>query len=178
MPDEHAVLMRDERGRSVLRFERLLEHSPERVWRALTEHGELEDWHPTPFEIDPNVGGEVRYAAGEGGPELPGGRVLVYERPLLLAYTWGEDELRWRLREHEQGCLLTLEHAFEDRFKAARDGAGWHLCLIALQDGLNGVPAPKRGHGEHLRRDWAELNEGYRKRFGIAAVEATMPPPG
>ena len=44
MPDEHAVLL-ERNGRSVLRFERLLDHPRERVWRALTERGELEAWH-------------------------------------------------------------------------------------------------------------------------------------
>jgi uncharacterized protein YndB with AHSA1/START domain len=176
MPDEHAVLVQDERGRAVLRFERLLAHSPERVWRALTEQGAVEDWHPTPFELDSVVGGQVRYAGD--GTEMPPGRVLAYEPPVLLAYTWGEDELRWSLQDRGDGCLLTLEHAFEDRFKAARDGAGWHLCLIALQEGLDGTPAPKRGHGERLPNDWAELNDLYQQRFRITAEEATPPPPG
>ena len=85
-------------GRSVLRFERLFAHPPERVWRALTEQGALEAWHPTPFELDPEVGGQVRYVSGEGMPQMPAGLVLAYERPALLAYTWGEDELRWSSR--------------------------------------------------------------------------------
>jgi uncharacterized protein YndB with AHSA1/START domain len=45
---EHAVGLHRE-GRYVLRFERLLAHSRERVWRALTEHQELAAWHPTPL---------------------------------------------------------------------------------------------------------------------------------
>lgn len=176
MPDEHAVLTRDERGRSVLRFERLLAHSPERVWRALTEQEGLREWHPTPFDLDPEVGGEVRYASSDDGAGPPAGRVLVYERPVLLAYTWGEDELRWLLQEQGEGCLLTLEHAFEDRFKAARDGAGWHLCLVALQEGLDGAAMPQPGHGERLPGGWSELNEDYQRRFGISSAEATPPP--
>jgi hypothetical protein len=84
MPDEHAVLARDERGRSVLRFERLLSHPPEKVWRALTEQGALDAWHPTPFDLDPTVGGEVRYASNEGDRGLPAGRVL----PTSALYCW------------------------------------------------------------------------------------------
>jgi uncharacterized protein YndB with AHSA1/START domain len=178
MPAQHAVLGEDERGRSVLRFERLLGHPPERVWRALTELGALADWHPTPFAlVDAAVGGEIRYAAAEGMPQLPPGRVLAYEPFVLLTYTWGEDELRWSLAERADGCLLRLEHAFEDRFKAARDGAGWHLCLLALQTGIDGAPAPKRGHGERLPAGWSELNEEYQQRFEISPDEATPPPP-
>jgi len=178
MPNQHALLSTDERGRSVLRFERVLSHSRERVWRALTERGELQGWHPTPFEMEPRVGGAIRYAPMEGVQDvLPTGRVLAYEPPELLAYTWAEDELRWSLQGHERGCLLMLEHSFEDRMKAARDGAGWHLCLIALQSGLDGAPAPKRGHGESLPDGWEELNGQYQERFGILPEHATPPPP-
>ena len=84
------------------------------------------------------------------------GRLLALEEPALIAYTWGEDELRWTLSEREGGCLLTLEHSFADRFKAARDGAGWHLCLTALGALLDG--AERAGEGQRAassRRDGA-----------------------
>src|SRR5918912_732649 len=55
MPDADAVL-EDDQGRSVLRFERVLRHAPERVWQALTEPGELGNWHPTPYELEPAHG--------------------------------------------------------------------------------------------------------------------------
>ncbi len=176
MPDEHAVLMERE-GRSVLRFQRLLAHPRQRVWRALTEQGELWQWHPTPFQLEPQVGGEVAFLAQPGGPRMPAGRVLAYEPPSLLAYTWGEDELRFTLEDREEGCLLTLEHTFGDRFKAARDGAGWHLCLDALAGSLDGAPAPHRREGERLPGGWQELNADYQRRFGISPSQATPVPP-
>ena len=58
--DSHAVL-EDHDGRTALRFERVLAHSPERVWRALTRNDELFDWHPTPFDLEPHAGGRVSY---------------------------------------------------------------------------------------------------------------------
>lgn len=176
MPDEHAVLLNRE-GRSVLRFERLLGHSPERVWRALTEREDLGVWHPTPFEFEPVAGGAVRYLPAPEAPAMPAGRVLACEEPKLLAYTWGEDELRWELQPSGEGCLLTLEHTFEDRFKAARDGAGWHVCLIALEACVDGVEVPDRRGGERLPGGWRELNGEYQERFGISAEEATPIPP-
>jgi len=50
------------------------------------------------------------------------------------AHTWGEDELRWELRPHEDGCVLVLTHTFDDRFKAARDAAAKGLApRLALE---------------------------------------------
>jgi uncharacterized protein YndB with AHSA1/START domain len=175
MPDQHAVLLERE-GRSVLRFERELAHDPERVWRALTEPQELEAWHPTPFRIAPEPGGAVEFIPSDDAPEMPQGRVLAYDPPSLLSYTWGEGELRFTVAPRERGCLLTLEHTFDDRFKAARDGAGWHLCLGALEARLDDRPAPAVAEGERLPGGWRELNGEYQQRFGIAPEQATPPP--
>jgi len=172
VPDRHAVLLERD-GRSVLRFERLLAHPRERVWRALTERGELEAWHPTPFLL---AGERVEFLPAPGAPEFGAGRVLALQEPALLAYTWGEDELRWTLEERDGGCLLTLEHSFADRFKAARDGAGWHVCLVALAGLLDGGAAPEKGSARNLPKGWSELNAEYQRRFGIAPEDATPVP--
>ena len=172
MPGGHAVLQ-DRDGRWALCFERRLGQPPERVWSALTSHDELFDWHPTPFELEPDAGGRVSYRAAPGGPEMPEGRVLEYDPPRLLAHTWGDDELRWELAAHEDGCVLRLTHIFDDRLKAARDAAGWDLCLQALASSLAGDSRPQRGAGD----GWSALNGDYEERFGISPREATPPPP-
>jgi len=169
---EHAVLLERD-GRSVLRFERELSQSRERVWRALTAREELLAWHPTPFEL---AGATVEFLPSPGAPAFEAGRLLALEEPALIAYTWGEDELRWTLAEREDGCLLTLEHSFGDRFKAARDGAGWHVCLTALGGLLDGTAVPEKGSARELPEGWSELNEDYQRRFGIAPEQATPVP--
>jgi uncharacterized protein YndB with AHSA1/START domain len=176
MPDEHAVLLERD-GRHVLRFERLLEHPLERVWRALTDPGELGAWHPTPFLLEPRAGGTVTFLAAPGAPEMGSGRVLACEAPVLLVHSWGEDELRWTLERRDEGCLLTLEHSFADRMKAARDGAGWHICLAALAAAMEGHAAPDRGSAQSLPDGWSELNDDYQRRFGITPEQATPVPP-
>jgi uncharacterized protein YndB with AHSA1/START domain len=176
VPGRHAVLIELE-GRSALRFERLLPYPPERVWRALTEPGELADWHPTPFASAPSAGASIAYHGEPGAEPMAPGTVLVCDPPHALAHTWHEDELRWELEPRESGCLLRLTHLFDDRFKAARDGAGWHLCLDALTDSLARKPTPQRGHGERIPAGWSELNDDYQQRFGISPEQAT-PPPG
>jgi uncharacterized protein YndB with AHSA1/START domain len=180
--DTHAEL-HDRDGRPALRFERVLAYPRERVWRALTSREELESWHPTPFELE--LDGEpptlkdtrIAYFPPPHVPEIPDGRVLEYDPPRLLAYTWWDDELRFELSEHERGCLLELTHTFDDRFKAARDAAGWDLCLRALCDFLAQVSRPSQnGPVQRIPAGWSELNDAYQKRFGIAPEEATPPP--
>ncbi len=105
------------------------------------------------------------------------GRVLAFEPPGLLAHTWGEDELRWEVEARDDGCILRLTHLFDDRFKAARDGAGWHMCLDSLALALDGRPSPQRGSEPRLPGGWDALNSDYQQRFGISPEQAT-PVPG
>lgn len=86
---KHAVFLELE-GRPALRFERVLAHPPERVWSALVEHEQMRDWHPTPLELEPRLGGRVRHRHDADSPAMPDGEVLAYEPPRLLAYSWGE----------------------------------------------------------------------------------------
>jgi uncharacterized protein YndB with AHSA1/START domain len=172
MPDEHAVLIERD-GRCTLRLERRLAHDPRRVWRALTEHDRLAAWHPSPFRI---AGELVEFSPSPGIPEIEPGRVLACEEPRLLAYTWAGDELRFTLEERDGGCLLTLEHTFADRLKAARDGAGWHLCLRALAGALDGE-REARPDEHRVPEGWDELNADYQQRFGISPEQATPVPP-
>ena len=170
------AILQDQQGRSVLRFERTLRYPPERVWRALTEPAEHRSWHPTPFELEPAVGGKVTYLGGDDVPHMPTGEVTEYDPPRLLAHTWDEDLLRWELRAHDDGCVLVLTHTFDDHFKAARDAAGWHVCLDALSATLYGKQPPHGEDGERLPGGWRELNTAYERRFGIPPERATPPP--
>jgi uncharacterized protein YndB with AHSA1/START domain len=177
MPLTPDATMYEEGGHTVIRFERVLRHPPERVWSALTRIDELAAWHPSPFEFEPRVGGIVRFqppfdhAIGDG-------TVTDYEPGRLLAHTWGEDELRLELRPHAEGTLLVLTQTFDDHFKAARDAAGWHLCLDALAGGLDGADVPASAPiGERAAgAGWPQLNAAYEERFGISSDEATPPP--
>jgi uncharacterized protein YndB with AHSA1/START domain len=180
MPDKHATLEEVD-GRPALRFERALPHPPERVWRALTDPEEQFTWHPTPARFEPETGGRAIWDPTGDVPDMDDGEVTDWDPPRLLGYTWVQeghrpDHLRWEIRPHADGCLLILVHTFEDRFKAARDGAGWHVCLDALAAGLDGRPRRPGGDPDEPG-PWTALNAEYQKRFGISPEEAT-PPPG
>ena len=183
MPHADDATLQDHEGRTVLRLERTYRHSVDRVWRALTAVDELPAWHPTPFDLEPRVGGAVRFLTREElpaerePPGMPDGVVTAYEPPRLLAHTWGDDEVRWELGPHDDGCRLVLFHTFDDRNKGARDATGWTFCLDALQGSLDdGAKAPSsidRG----LPSEWDDVNAAYEERFGIDHAAATPPPP-
>lgn len=174
------AILEERDGKPALRFERLLAHPPERVWRALADPSEEAAWHPTPARFEPRVGGRVEYVAGGHVEGMADGEVTDFEPPRLLGYTWGADgeeanHLLFELRPHDAGSLLILVHSFEDRFKAARDGAGWHVCLDALASSLDGAPEPPGGDPD-APGPWTELNASYQEKFGISPDEATPPP--
>ncbi|WP_030686654.1 SRPBCC domain-containing protein [Streptomyces sp. NRRL B-1347] len=134
-------------GRSVLRMERRVGHPPERVWAALTRPEHLKHWFPSE----------------------PPGEVTDAEAPRLFAFAWGGGHLRWEVAPDPGtgGALLTLTHTFDDRFGAPSFGAGWHLCVSALGEHLDGVAEPAR------TPDTGELHEAYLEQFDLGGGEIT-----
>ena len=115
-------------GRYVLRFERHIAHPPQRVWRALTEPDQLRQWFPTDIEGERKAGAKIRFAFREPVPraeDMPellehdpedlDGEFTEFDPPRRLAYTWGEEDLRWELEPAGDGCRLLFTHTFTDR---------------------------------------------------------------
>lgn len=130
-----ATSLRTEDGRAALRIERSLAHPPEKVWRALTEPSHLNQWFP--FDVEPElvVGGTVRFADKAGGPPTSG-MITDLEPMRLIAYSWGDDHLRWELLPADGGCTLVLTHTVADRYGCASFATGWHACIDALEQVL------------------------------------------
>jgi uncharacterized protein YndB with AHSA1/START domain len=153
-----------EGGRTVLRMERRLTHSVEKVWRALTEPSELGHWFPTKVEVDLVVGGKVRFV--EHSDEYPSldGEITDLDPPRLIAYTWDTDHLRWELRPEAGGCLLVLTHTFDDRYGAGSFATGWTECIDALGRRLDGESTP---HEEGGLDRFAATHERFVEEFGL-----------
>lgn len=156
-----------------LRFERVLGHPPERVWRALTDPDEQFAWHPTPARFELEVGGRVDYLDGGYVAAMADGEVTACEPPRLLAYTWptrGEvaNHLRWELAPHDDGCLLTLVQSFDDRALALNYSAGWHICLDAFAERLAGARAAdeRPAANRHDQAPYPELLALYGRLYG------------
>jgi hypothetical protein len=128
-------------GLIVIRFERLLDHSVERVWRAITEPEELRHWFPP-------------------GEDL---QVSESDPPQLLGGSWFGDTLRFELRPEGDGCALVFTHTFAGREKAARDAAGWDSCFARFDALLAGEPMCEADSLE----SWPETHERYAQSFGV-----------
>ena len=152
----------DQRWR--LRFTRRLKHSPETVWRAIVEADQRDTWFPQHIEGDFRVGAPLRFVSEYGDFS---GQILAYEPPSLIEFRWGTDTIRLEIAADGDGSVLTLLDTFDEQGKAARDAAGWHVCLDALERQLDGSAAPRDG--------WQTLNAGYVAQFGPAA--STIGPP-
>lgn len=164
-------LERFDDGRWQLRFTRRFRHPREKVWRAVTEPEHLARWFPTTIDGERAAGARLRFAfpAGEGPPFE--GEMLVFDPPSVMELRWGPDIIRLELQAAGEGTVLTLVDILEERGKAARDGAGWHVCLDALTGALRG-----ESDGGRSVETWNDVHPTYVERFGPQA--ATIGPPG
>jgi uncharacterized protein YndB with AHSA1/START domain len=170
MADRFGQLEQLEDGSSRLRFTRELSHPIERVWLAVTEPEHLVKWFPTTIEGERTVGAPLRFSfASEQFPAFEG-ELLAYDPPHVWELRWGSDVIRIELTESASGTKLMLFDKLEELGKAARDGAGWHTCLDALDHSLKGDDSAR----EQINR-WSEVHSVYVERFGPEA--ATVGPP-
>jgi uncharacterized protein YndB with AHSA1/START domain len=124
-----------------LRLERRYRHPVERVWRAISEPGELAHW----FVADAPL------------------QVVERVEPRLLVATWFGDAVRFELQPDGDGCLLVFTHAFADRDVAARTAAGWDRCFARLDALLAGVPMSESVSLEL----WPLVHERYAETFEV-----------
>jgi uncharacterized protein YndB with AHSA1/START domain len=156
---------------ATLTFERQLSHPVDRVWRAITETDELEHWFPSKVVVDELLpDAEITFEFEDmplDAPSSMGGRVTDVDPPRLFAFFWGEDHLRFELEPADgaQGCTLALTVTLGTRDKAARDAAGWHVCLDHLVVQLG---------EESSGGEWRHYYEEYQRR----GVPAGAPIPG
>ena len=99
------------------------------------------------------------------------GTIRSFDPPSILEFSWGDDILRFELEQDgDTDTVLTLIVTMAEFGKAARDAAGWHICL----DNLAGDLADDLADVEHGDR-WRSVNQIYVARFGPAA--STVGPP-
>jgi uncharacterized protein YndB with AHSA1/START domain len=150
-----------------LRFTRQLAADPDTVWRAITEPEQRSKWFPDKAVGDFTVVGAPLRFIHPGG-EFDGA-VLACDPPRLLEIRWGTDTIRFEIAAAGDGSLLTLLDTFAERGKAARDGAGWHVCLDNLERALAGREPVDAGSA------WPGVHDRYVDAFGPEA--STIGPP-
>jgi len=156
--------------RPAVRLERDLRDSPSVVWRAITDREQLRSWFPCDVVV---AGGQWQVGASitfEFPPDVIDmtltGEVLEVAEPNVLAYTWGEEILRFELSPNDTGgtrFVLINELA---PGAAARNAAGWEMCIDRLA-----------GHG-HGVNSWQDLFDSYAADFEPAIGPQEGPPEG
>jgi hypothetical protein len=92
------------------------------------------------------------------------------EPPSLLELRWGTDVLRFEVEPRGDSCRLVFTDTIEEQGKAARDGAGWHVCLDKLEHELDGTQ-PEWSDSDR----WRAVHPDYVEELGPEA--ATIGPP-
>ncbi|MEU7057150.1 SRPBCC family protein [Streptomyces sp. NPDC046197] len=159
-------------GRPAIRFSRVLAHPADRVWHFVTDPGELAEWFPSRAEIELRPGGTIRFTGDPNMPESTG-RVLAVDPLRHLSFEWGGDEVRFDLEQAQDNrTRLVLTDVLSAENTAARNAAGWEVCLAALDAKARG----ERSAGPHTGGSaaWKEFYE----RYVGAGVPSGAPVPG
>jgi uncharacterized protein YndB with AHSA1/START domain len=148
---------------------RELRHSPEKVWKALTDPAQLREW--APFDADRSLGtvGTTVKLTTVGAPavHVTETKVTRADAPKVLEYNWGFGDIRWELEALGGGTRLTL-WANIDRRYISMGAAGWHICLDVLDRLLSGTPIGRIVGPEAMKfGGWQRLNAEYAKQFGV-----------
>ena len=146
-------------GQPALVFERRLDHPVDAVWQAVTDPAELEHWFPARVALDLREGGEMAFEFPDGQAPPTSGQVTHVDPPHAFEFEWGDAKLRFDLEPTGGGTRLRFTHFLDDRGSAARDAAGWHVCLDRLEQRLNGADA-EAPTGEPTD-EWRTLYEKY-----------------
>jgi uncharacterized protein YndB with AHSA1/START domain len=146
-PDQDAVVA-----------EVLIDAPPERVFRALTDEGELIRWFTDPscpvkfWKMDARLGGGYSYRTEKGIAVVNNidefechGEIVEFDPPRLLVYTWvgnwHENKtlrtiVRWELTPVNNGTHVRVTHSGLAQEEVARKdyAGGWSGALVQLKE--------------------------------------------
>ncbi|MFF3906211.1 SRPBCC family protein [Streptomyces sp. NPDC001848] len=159
-------------GRPAVRFSRVYDDPIDHVWRFVTDPDELAQWFPSRAEFDLRPGGDVRFSGDPNMPESTG-TVRAVDAPRHLSFAWGGDELRFDLEAlDDKRTRFTLTNVLGEQNTAARNGAGWEVCLAALDAKARGERSEEPHAGPSA--PWKAYYEAYVE----AGIPSGAPVPG
>jgi uncharacterized protein YndB with AHSA1/START domain len=169
----------------VIRFVRVVQHPPERVWRAITDERELSDWMRYPVKFEAREGGRAEFFDEE---QRINGRIFIFDPPRTLAYSFYDPRnpdherdgertwsVRWDLEPLGEGCRITFIHRFLPAAALWGLGEGWHgfmdMLVAYFSGGLDELSA------EFKRLADANDTKGlslYRRHVGDRLLDWTL----
>ena len=149
-----------------VRFERRYPRPVETVWSALTDPARLADWMGV-SHVEPRVGG--RFDLMVDGPHPMTGRVLVWEPPQVLEFTWSnadapDSTVRYELTRDGDGTRLIFTHKGMPYASSALMLPGWHVYLARLGSLLDEAPPTQS------KPSWREMQAIYVDRYKLHGV--------
>jgi len=163
-PANVARVLKDGEDKWTLILVRDLRHSPEKVWKALTDPSHLREW--APFITDASLGavGTVNIT-WVGNPKPIETKVTRVEALKALEY----GDMKWELEPSGSGTRLTLWSRIDRRF-ISMGAAGWHISFDVLDRFLSGTPIGRIAGGDATKfAGWQRLNAEYAEQFGVKA---------
>lgn len=120
-------------------------HFPHRapmVWEAAIEPGGLSRWFPGQVDYEPTEGGKITFS-GDPNVDDHEGVVTEYEPGRRIAFSWGRNEVHLIMTPVDGTTDFVLIDRLAHPNEAARNAAGWHERLTALERLLD-VPTPEQ----------------------------------
>jgi len=128
------------RSRRSVRHQYLVHAPPARVFRALTDPGEIVRWLADVAEIEPRTGGS--YLVGWNDGPQHRGEILEFRRGRKVAFAWSWEgvalkgtRLTFSIAPRGKGTLLTVEHSGfpkEAKWVELYAGAEWGWTYFAM----------------------------------------------
>jgi uncharacterized protein YndB with AHSA1/START domain len=167
MSDNPYGKVETEGGEVCILFERRFNHTPERIWLALTDADELRQWFMADAKIEGKAGGKVEMVTGMSR-FLWSGTVLAWVPFKLFEYEakiaphqhlpGGENVLvRWELTEVAGGTVVRLTHRRLSQRTASGFAPGIHTYLDRLGAQLDGLQLP----------NWMERYSAVRQAYTV-----------
>ncbi|MFJ7928791.1 SRPBCC family protein [Peribacillus sp. NPDC096448] len=133
-----AVIEKEGNG-IIARFDRLLNHSVEKVWSALTENDKLEKWMSNLEMKDLRKDGTIKFNFNDGSGKSFDMKIRDFQESAVLDFEWGDGWVRFEVSPEKDGCSLVLKESITPvNDHTAKDLAGWHICLDMFSDLLDG----------------------------------------
>jgi uncharacterized protein YndB with AHSA1/START domain len=125
--------------------------------------------------VEPRVGG--RFDLMVDGPQPMTGRVLVWQPPEVLEFTWSNGDapdsvVRYELTRDGDATRLTFTHKGIPHARSALMLPGWHFLFARLGSLLDGAAKPQS------KLSWRELQTIYIDHYKLKDVLLDLPTSG